>query len=297
MRRPASVPMPPPSWPRLRRNGAPLTVLAQSADWIVVAKPPSLLVHRSELMPSAEAALQVVRDQVGRKVYPIHRLDRPASGCLLFATTQEWAGPLSAAMASADARKTYLAFVRGYFKEDSPVTIDRPMKDDNGILREATSTVWCLGRSHEPRCSLLRVQPRTGRYHQVRRHVRDLMHPIIGDTDHGDSKVNRWWRDNGGVTRLGLHCASLSLPLPDGTRIEAVSPLFEDHFRVWSAQPWWDEAVAAFPTLALPPLPMRDAAPAPESPLGSDAVLDDDTAPRSDDGDDDPPMDPNLPED
>ncbi|MDP2307006.1 MAG: pseudouridine synthase [Pseudomonadota bacterium] len=284
--------------PRRRRNRTPLTVLAEGADWIVVAKPPSLLVHRSEMLPGAEAALQVVRDQVGRHVYPIHRLDRPASGCLLFATTQEWAGPLSAAMASADAQKTYLAFVRGYFKEDGPLTVDRPMKDDNGNLREATSTVWCLGRSHEPRCSLLRVQPRTGRYHQVRRHVRDLMHPIIGDTDHGDSKVNRWWRDNGGATRLGLHCASLSIPLPDGSRIEAVSPLFEDHFAVWSAQPWWADAVAAFPSLALPPLPLRD--PAGAGPLASRAP-DDATSDAMDEhdmvDDDDPPMDPNLPED
>jgi tRNA pseudouridine65 synthase len=248
----------PPFRPRRRRNPEPLAVLAQGEHWIVVAKPPSLLVHRSEMLPGAEAALQVVRDQVGKHVYPIHRLDRPASGCLLFATTQEWAGPLSAAMSSADAQKTYLAFVRGAFKADGPVVIDRPMKDDNGIPREASSTVWCLGRSDEPRCSLLKVQPQTGRYHQVRRHVRDLMHPIIGDTDHGDSKVNRWWRENGGVTRLGLHCASLSLALPDGTRVDAVSPLFEDHHRVWSTMPWWDDAVAAFPSLALPPLPLRE---------------------------------------
>jgi tRNA pseudouridine65 synthase len=223
----------------------------------VVAKPPGLLVHRSTFMPRAEAALQVLRDQLGRHVYPIHRLDRQASGCLLFATTREWAGPLSAALTAPTAQKTYLAFVRGNFKGDGPVTADRPMKDDNGILKEALSVVWRLGGSPDPRCSLLRVEPRTGRYHQVRRHVRDLTHPILGDLDHGDSKVNRWWRENEGVDRLGLHCLSLSLDLPEGGRLEVTCPLFADHAAVWRRMPWWDEARAALPALELPPLPLR----------------------------------------
>ncbi len=257
-RPPPSPPRPPrPPFPS-RSRGEPLAVLAQTDDWVVVAKPPGLLVHRSELMPGAEAALQVVRDQLGRHVYPIHRLDRSASGCLLFATTREWAGPLSAAMADESARKTYLAFVRGSFTEHGPVAIDTPMKDDNGILREAHSVVWCVGRSPEPRCSLLRVEPRTGRYHQVRRHVRDLHCPIIGDTDHGDSHVNRWWRDTYGPMRLGLHCLSLDIPLPSGGRLSTVCPLFTDQATLWARLPWWDAARAAVPALDLPSLPMRD---------------------------------------
>lgn len=243
---------------RRRRRARPLPVLAEGPGWLVVAKPPGVLVHRAEHMPWAEAALQIVRDQVGKHVYPIHRLDRQASGCLLFATEKELAGPLSAAMASPDAKKTYLAFVRGWFAADGPVTVDKPMKDDNGILKEASSTVWPLGRSRDPRCSLLRVEPRTGRFHQVRRHVRDLTHPIIGDTDHGDTHVNRWWRETHGNTRLGLHCVSLVVPLPDGGAIEATCPLFADHARLWATLPWWEEACAAFPALTLPPLPLRE---------------------------------------
>ncbi len=241
-----------------RRHAPPLPVLAEGPGWLVVAKPPGMLVHRSEQLPFAEAALQVVRDQVGRHVYPIHRLDRSASGCLLFSTEKTLAGPLSAAMSSPEARKTYVAFVRGHFAAEGEVRVDTPMKDDNGILKEASSTVWCLGRSREPRCSLLRVEPRTGRYHQVRRHVRDLHHPILGDTDHGDSHVNRWWRETYGNRRLGLHCASLTLPLPDGGTLSATCPLFADHAALWSTLPWWEEACAAFPALTLPPLPLRD---------------------------------------
>lgn len=254
---PTSAPEPTPL--RRRRRHPPLVILAEGAGWLVVAKPPGLLVHRSELMPSAPAALQVVRDQLGRHVYPIHRLDRSASGCLLFATEKSLAGPLSAALAAPEARKTYLAFVRGRFVADGPVEVTTPMKDDNGILKDAASTVWCVGRSAEPRCSLLRVEPRTGRFHQVRRHVRDLKHPVVGDTDHGDSKVNRWWREQGGVARLGLHCLSLELDLPDGGRLDVTCPLFADQATAFARLPWWDEARATLPALELPPMPMWSA--------------------------------------
>jgi tRNA pseudouridine65 synthase len=234
----------------------PLPVLAEASDWIIVAKPPRLLVHRNWHQPKADAALQAVRDQVGRRVYPIHRLDSQASGCLLFAKERAQAGPLHAALTAEDTVKTYVAFVRGYFVSDEPVIVDRPMKDDNQRLKDALSVVDCLGRSHEPRCSLLRVRPRTGRYHQVRRHVRDLTHPIIGDADHGDSRVNRWWRENSGINRLGLHCIGLELTLPSGERLSVASPLYVDQYASYSTMPWWADAVAREPRLALPPLPM-----------------------------------------
>ncbi len=234
----------------------PLPVLAEASDWIVVAKPPRLLVHRNWRQPRADAALQTVRDQVGARVYPIHRLDNQASGCLLFAKVREQAGPLHKALTSEDTVKTYVAFVRGWFQPEEPVVVDRPMKDDNDRLKEALSVVELLGRSHEPRCSLLRVLPRTGRYHQVRRHVRDLTHPIIGDSDHGDSRVNRWWRENSGANRLGLHCIGLALTLPSGERLDVSSPLFVDQHAVFEQMPWWNEAIEREPRLTLPPLEM-----------------------------------------
>ena len=234
----------------------PLPVLAVTSEWIVVAKPPRLLVHRNWRQPSGPAALQCVRDQVGQRVYPIHRLDNQASGCLLFAKVRDQAGPLHASLTAEDSVKTYIAFVRGYFKQDGPVTVDNPMKDDNQRLKDALSVVEMLGRSHEPRCSLLRVRPRTGRYHQVRRHVRDLTHPIIGDADHGDSRINRWWRENSGADRLGLHCIGLEITLPSGERLKVASPLYEDQYAVYQDMPWWADALKAEPRLKLPPLPM-----------------------------------------
>ena len=242
---------------------APLcAVLAEGNGWIVVAKPPNLLTHRNDFTPREPAAVQSVRDMIGKHVFPIHRLDRGASGCLLFSTEQSHTGALAAAFA--EGQKTYLAFVRGNFVSRERVFIDRPMADDKGIVRDARSWVTRLAGSDEPRCSLLHVAPETGRYHQVRRHVRDLTHPIIGDGDHGDHRQNKAWAASHGVTRLGLHCATLSVPWVEP--IEVRCPLFEDHDRLFRSMPWWEEALAAMPELALAPVvvPRRGSAPAPE---------------------------------
>jgi len=237
-----------------------LPVLARGEDWIVVAKPPRLLVHRARRAAHAEHfALQMVRDQVGTYVYPIHRLDRPTSGCLLFALTKPAAAALQQALTAEDAVKTYLAVVRGHWQHgDAPVVVDNPMKDDNGRLKDAVTEITCVATCPEPRSSLVQARPRTGRFHQVRRHVRDLSHPVLGDHAHGDTRVNRWWREEYGLHRLGLHCLSMDLPLPDGTRLQVTCPLFEDHERVIRRLPWWGQACARLPALSLSPLPVPD---------------------------------------
>lgn len=229
-----------------------IVALARGDGWIVVAKPPKVITHRNWAHRHERAAVQRARDLVRGRVYPIHRLDRAASGCLLLATHRARAGELQAALVEGE--KQYLAFVRGDLPIDGPTRVENPMKDSRGVLREAASVVEKLGGSVDPRCSLLLVRPETGRFHQVRRHVRDLHHPIIGDTDHGDSRINRWWREERGFGRLGLHAHRLSLRLPGGEEIEATCPLFADHHAVFTTLPWWEAAVARLPALALPPL-------------------------------------------
>jgi len=253
--------------------------LAQGDGWIVVAKPPQVITHRNWAHRKEYAMLQRVRDLVGDRVYPIHRLDRGASGCLLFATDRALAAPLQAALVGA--RKRYLAFVRGCFAADGELRVDTPMKDSNGVLKEAHSRVRALGRSEDPRCSLLLVHPETGRYHQVRRHVRDLNHPIIRDGDHGDGKVNQWWRDHRGVQRLGLHAWGLALTLPDGAPLDVTCPLFADQHALFQTLPWWADAVAALPGLDADPMPTvaeaQGGAPDeedPEAPVGAPPPVD-----------------------
>lgn len=231
---------------------APLPILARADDWVVVAKPAHLMVHRSRMAPREPAyALQLVRRMMKRRVYPVHRLDRPASGCLLFTTDRTRVHGLQHALR--DGVKRYLVFVRGHVPTRETVEVDRPMKDDQGVLRDAHTTVRCVASCPDPRSSLFVAWPRTGRYHQVRRHVRDLSHPVLGDKQHGDTRVNRWWREERGLTRLGLHCLSLDLPLPDGGRVQATCPVPADLRELMSGLPWWDEALAAVPELALPP--------------------------------------------
>lgn len=269
------------------RGGLP--PLSQGPGWVVVAKPPRLLVHRNPRMRHSDAALQRVRRQMGTRVYPIHRLDRNTSGCLLFAVDRKLAGPLSKAHTSPEATKVYVAFVRGYVALDGPTVVETPIKYPDGTYKDARSVVRVLGRSHEPRCSLLEVRPDTGRHHQVRRHVRDLHHPIIGDGDHGDSRVNRWWRENMGNARLGLHCVHLHVPASTYADldhdIDATCPLFTDQFALFSQLPWWDDAVAALPALGRPPLTLLedrvvDGGPGPSpDPAPAPADADPDAAP------------------
>jgi len=242
-------------------------LLAEGDGWVVVAKPPGLLVHRNERDPNGDVALQRLRDQLRRRVYAIHRLDRPTSGCLLFATRRERAAELQAALTAPEARKTYVALVRGALQPDE-IVVDTPMKLDSRDARagrprdaveagvspasyqDARTHLRVIARSDDPRCSLVLARPETGRFHQVRRHLRDLSHPVLADSKHGDSRVNRAWRERG-LHRLALHCLSLDLP---AAGIHATCPLFEDHAAVLRALPFWEAAVAAVPALGLPPL-------------------------------------------
>jgi tRNA pseudouridine65 synthase len=237
-----------------------LAELARGQGWIVVAKPPRLLTHRTARTRGADAALQRVRDQVGASVYPIHRLDAPTSGCLLFATDRALAGLLSAALSAG--QKTYLALVRGCCPPEARFEMAESLRDDNGILKTAQTALRCLGGDTERRCSLVIAQPTTGRYHQVRRHLRRLSHPVIGDRAHGDSHVNRAWRAEG-IDRLALHCAHLSLSLPSGERLSVRCPLFSDQRAVYETLPMWPAALAALPGLDAPGLPLLPIPPEP----------------------------------
>jgi len=210
-----------------------LQVLYQDEHLIIVNKPGGLLVHRSEVdRRETRFALQIVRDQIGRRVYPVHRLDKPTSGVLLFALHAEAARKIMGQFQSNKILKTYTAVVRGYVDEQGH--IDYPLKEELDKMtdrranrnKEAQAAVteyrrldrielpFPVGRYSTARYSLLAVTPRTGRKHQIRRHMKHIFHPIVGDTTHGDGRHNAFFRQQFNCHRLLLAATGLSLAHP-----------------------------------------------------------------------------------
>lgn len=189
---------------------------------VAIDKPESLLVHRSRLSHDHVFALQLLRDQIGRRVNPVHRLDRATSGVLLFALSSEIAGALASLFATRNVRKTYLAVVRGLVDETG--VIDHPLREDGQTEpKEAVTSYTRLADVELPftvdkyptaRYSLVQVRPHTGRTHQIRRHFKHISHHLVGDTTYGRGEHNRFFREQYGVYRLLLHAGELALDHP-----------------------------------------------------------------------------------
>lgn len=203
-----------------------------------------MTVHRSHDTPRSQLVLStLLKRQLARKVYPVHRLDHRTSGAILFAFDSNTCSNLHKALTFGDSRmingnmvegskKEYVALLRGDWKNKfgdvKEIVIDKPL-DVKGISKEARTTFRILASysgdvqkhcdessllmNHPPSaCSLVLCYPHTGRIHQIRRHANAMSCPVIGDTQHGDTKVNRWWRENRNLNRLFLHCLNLDLP-------------------------------------------------------------------------------------
>ena len=231
-----------------------LPILYRDEHLVAVHKPAGLLVHRSAL-DAAETrfAVQLVRGQLGRRVHPVHRLDKGASGVLLLALTADAATALGEAVRNRRVERTYLAVVRGWPARSG--TIDHPLKhlvdpaerrpgdrdpgdDPGGREREsagsahedsataARAALTCFRRlatvelEHRvdryptSRYSLLELEPQTGRRHQIRRHLDHVSHPIVGDSTYGKGRHNRFFAQQLGVARLLLACVEVRLPHP-----------------------------------------------------------------------------------
>ncbi len=210
-----------------------LAILYQDEMLIAINKPAGLLVHRSEIdRHETRFAIQLLRNQIGQHVYPLHRLDKPTAGVLLFGLTPDIARRMMEQFANHSVHKRYLAIVRGYTEEAA--VVDYPLKEelDKMTDRQAQqdkpaqpavteyhrlATVelpYAVGRYSSARYSLLRLTPRTGRKHQIRRHMKHIFHPIIGDTSHGDGKQNDFFRQQFNCHRLLLAATELEIIHP-----------------------------------------------------------------------------------
>ena len=228
-----------------------LSILYQDDALVAVNKPSGLLVHKSWVAKDAkEFALQMVRDQVGEFVYPVHRLDRPTSGVLLFAFSGSIAKQVQENWDKA--QKTYWAVVRGWVKES--VEVDHPLKgmSDYGQNKDTSQEAQTLftpikqieiaaniDKYPNSRFSWIEAQPKQGRTHQIRRHLKHLSHPIIGDARYGKGNYNRYFSTELNCHRLLLHATSLTLTHPiSAQRIEINAPLEGDMKTLFNAFNW-----------------------------------------------------------
>lgn len=195
-------------------------ILHRDARLVAVDKPTGVATHRG-WADDDDALLQRVRDEVGAYVYPVHRLDRGASGIVLFALDQEAARLVSAAWTEAD--KRYLAITRGHPPEhlvlDHAIPNEPPPRKSRGETYTvervpAVTEIW--RRETFGRYALVEARPHTGRLHQIRRHLKHLACPLIGDVRYGKGEHNRLFRTEHGLHRLALHCTKLTVAHPEG---------------------------------------------------------------------------------
>lgn len=194
---------------------------------VVADKPSGLLVHRG-WDNDDDVAMFRVRDAIGEHVFPVHRLDRGTSGALLFARNKEVAAALAHLFESGAIEKTYLALVRGNPPDEG--VIDYPIqKKEDGPRVPALTRYRVVGRSTVDRCSLVEAIPETGRLHQIRRHLRHIDHPLVGDVKHGSGQINRHYRTTYDLHRLALHAQRLAFVHPvTNVRIEITAELPTD---------------------------------------------------------------------
>ncbi len=210
-----------------------LPIIYQDDDIIAIHKPAGLLVHKSPIdKHETRYAMQMLRDQIGQWVYPLHRLDRPTSGVLLFGLSSEVAKAMGEQFTQHSIQKTYWAIVRGYIAEhgviDHPIKPSADFKSDKARIarkeaQEAVTEFRCLARTELPYCvdrfpssrySLVELSPKTGRKHQLRKHLKHLSHPIIGDPKYGKSRHNNFFKQHCNAHRLLLASTHIGFSHP-----------------------------------------------------------------------------------
>jgi len=224
-----------------------LDILYRDEHLIAINKPHGLLVHRSLIAADVEEfALQSLRDQIGLKVSPVHRLDRKTGGVLLFAFDKETEIAMQQQFMENQVKKKYLAIVRGHTPDSE--AINYPLRKENGTLQEALTNYITLKRAEidvpfgahrTSRYSLIEASPQTGRMHQIRKHMSHVFHPVIGDRTHGCNKQNKLFKDKWDMTTMLLHASQLNFKHPvTGDEVMIGAPLQAEFIRVMELMNW-----------------------------------------------------------
>jgi tRNA pseudouridine65 synthase len=205
------------------------------------------MVHKTPIAADAdEFALQLLRKQIGRTVYPVHRIDRKTGGILLFALDKQTEINMQRQFMAAEVRKKYLAIVRGHTAAFGE--IDYPIRKENGALQTALTNYATLkqaeldipfGNHSTSRYSLVEATPATGRMHQLRKHFSHIFHPIIGDRTHGCNKQNKLFTENWNMNTMLLHASEISFKHPcNEAVVTIVAPVHSEFARVMQLMGW-----------------------------------------------------------
>ena len=224
-----------------------LDILYRDEYLIAINKPHGLLVHRSSIAADVEEfALQILRDQIGVKVNPVHRIDRKTGGVLLFAFDKAVEVAMQQQFMENKVSKKYLAIVRGHTPDSEE--IDYPLRKENGTEQEAFTAYTTLkraelevpfGKHATSRYSLVEVIPQTGRMHQIRKHMSHIFHPIIGDRTHGCNKQNKLFKEQWEMTTMLLHASHLNFVHPITQQMVNIdAPLQHEFKRVMQIMNW-----------------------------------------------------------
>lgn len=228
-----------------------LSVVYQDDYIVAIHKPAGLLVHRSPIdKHETQFAVQLTQELIGQKVFPIHRLDKATSGLLLFALDSTSARHLSDQFMTHTIQKTYLAICRGWAEKNGYIDhalkykkdkIAEKLKREQLTPQTAETAFTCLattvvdqqiGRYAQQRYSLVELNPKTGRKHQLRRHMNHIVNPIIGDVKYGDRHHNHFFNDWLGQHRLYLAAKSLSFKHPHTNEDMKITAPLEDSFQL-----------------------------------------------------------------
>lgn len=241
----------------------PLEIIYQDEYLVAVNKPSGLLVHRSMIdRNETRFALQEVRNQIGQRVYPLHRLDKPTSGVLLFALSPEMAREMGQQFESHNVKKTYLAVVRGFAPEsgiikhalkeeldkmtDRKARLNKPAQEASTEFQRLATVelAVAIDRYPQSRYSLVEARPLTGRKHQIRRHMKHIAHPIIGDAKHGKGNHNRYFATHFGADRLLLACTQMEVLHPVSKESLVFRAMLDERFSDLMTRFGWEKNVA-----------------------------------------------------
>lgn len=220
-----------------------LEIIFQDDNLIAINKPHGLLVHKTNIALDANTSvLKILRKQLGKPIFTIHRIDRKTSGVLLLAFDKKAQSELSKQFMDGTVQKTYHAIVRGFTQDAQK--IDYAIKDYNGVTKDAITHYKTLeqfeislpfGKHDSSRYSLIELKPSTGRYHQLRMHMAHIFHPIIGDRPHGCNKQNKLFKEKFDLMDMMLHAQTLSFTHPySGDQISVQAKPSESFSRILS---------------------------------------------------------------